>query len=136
MENQPEGFYTTFDNKEGDVTYLDEGFDKIFVNFVRIETTCLKCHSSFPLKSKLHKHVKAGCVEEASPPSSAQPSSSIPIVISKAIHQSLGSGLQFKVLMYATASITLTPKHLPPSSDLNFTAYLDIGCGVTLVDQN
>lgn len=136
MENQPKGFYTTFENEERNVTYSDKGFDKVLVNFVGIETTYLKCRSSFPSKSKLYKHLKAGCVEEASPLSSAQPSSSIPIVMSKAIHQSLGSGLGFRGWTYATASITLTLEHLPPSSDPDFTACLDTGCGVTFVDRD
>lgn len=60
-----------FEDEEGDVTYLDKGFNEVFVNFVGIETSCLKCRSSFLSKSKLHKHVKAGCIEEASPLSSA-----------------------------------------------------------------
>lgn len=71
MENQPEGFYTTFKDKKRDVTYLDKGFEEVVVNFVRIETTCLKYCSSFLSKSKLHKHVKADYVEEALPSSSA-----------------------------------------------------------------
>lgn len=59
MKNQPEGFYTTFKNKEKDVTYSDKNFDKVLVNFVGIEMTCLKCRSSFPLNSKLQKYIKA-----------------------------------------------------------------------------
>lgn len=86
MENEPESFYTTFEDGEGDVTYSNEGFDEVIVNFVGIETTCLKCRSSLPSKSKLYEHVKTGCVEEFSPPSSTQPSSFIPIVMSKIIH--------------------------------------------------
>lgn len=38
--------------------------------------------------------------------------------------------------MYATASITLTLEHLPPSSDPDSLACLDTGCRVTLVDQD
>lgn len=34
------------------------------------------------------------------------------------------------------ASITLTPEHLLLSSNLDSLAWLEIGCGVTFVDQN
>lgn len=136
MKNQPEGFYTTFEDEEGDVTISDKDFDKVFVNFVGIETICLKYHSFFPSKSKLHKHIKAGWVEEALPPFFAQLSSSIPIVMSKTIDQSLGSGLGFRSWTYVTTSITLTPEHLPPSSSPDSTACIDTGCEVTLVDRN
>lgn len=136
MENQLEGFYIMFENEERDVTYSDEGFDKVLVNFVGIETTYLKCRSSFSSKSKLHKHVKANCVEKASPPSSAQLSLFISIVMSKVIHQSLRSGFGFRGWTYTIASITLTSEHLPPNSNLDSTTCLDTDCGVTLVDQN
>lgn len=86
MENIPEAFYTTFEDGKGDVTYSNKGFDEVIVNFVGIEMTCLKYHLSCLSKSKLHKYVKAGYIEEASPPSSNQSSSSISIVMSKTIH--------------------------------------------------
>lgn len=86
MENKPDGFYTTFEDDKRDVSYSNKGFDKIIVNFVGIETTCLKCHLSFLLKSKLYKYVKVSYVKEASPPASTQPSMSIPIVMSKTIY--------------------------------------------------
>lgn len=85
-----------FENKERDITYSDEGFDKVLINFVGIEITYMKCRSLFPSKSKLHKHVKAGCVEKALPLSSAQPSLSISIVMLKVIYQFLGLGLGFR----------------------------------------
>lgn len=65
MKNQPEDFYTTFEDEEGDVIHSDKSFDKIIVNFVEIETICLKCRSFFFSKSKLHKYVKTGYVKEA-----------------------------------------------------------------------
>lgn len=75
-------------------------------------------------------------MEEVLSLSFAQPFSSIPIAMSKAIDQSLGSSLKFKGWTYVTASITLMPEHLPMNSNLDFTAYLDTSCGVTFVEQN
>ena len=136
MENQPEGFHTTFNADGEDVTYSDKGFDEFVVNFVEIETSCSKCHSSFPSKSKLHKYIKAGCVKEALPSSSTQPSSSIPVIASTAVYQSFSSGLAFRGWTYATTAITLDSHHLPHNSDPESTACLDTGCGVTLIDKS
>lgn len=136
MEDQPEGFHTTFDADGEDFTYSDEGFDEVVVNFVGIETSCSKCHSSFPSKSKLHKHIKAGCVREALPSSSTQLSSSIPVIASMAIHQSFSSGLAFRGWTYATTAITLDPHCLLHNSDPESTACLDTEYGVTLVNKS
>lgn len=86
IENQPESFYITFDDKEGDVIYLNKDFYKVIVNFVRIEMTCLKCRSFFLSKSKLYRHVKADCMEKALLLSFAQPFLFIPIVMLKTIY--------------------------------------------------
>lgn len=96
MKNQPKSFYVTFDGKKKDVTYLNKKFNKILVNFMIIKTTCLNCYLFFSLRSKLYPHVKAGCIEKALLFSSAQPSLFIFIVMSKAIHQFLRLGLEFK----------------------------------------
>lgn len=117
------------------MAYSDEGFDEVFVNFVGIEAVCSKCHSLFPLKSKLHMHLTSDCVGEASPSASPQPSSFIPVIISKAVYASLGSGFRFRGWTYATAAVTLAPEHLPQSSDPDSTACLDTGCGVILVNR-
>lgn len=65
MEDQPEGFHTTFDVDKKNITDSDEDFDEIVINFVGIKTSCSKCHSSIPLRSKLYKYIKVGCVREA-----------------------------------------------------------------------
>lgn len=65
IEDQLEGFHIIFDVDKEDITYLDKGFDKVIINFVRIETFCLKCYSSFPLESKLYKYIKADCIKKA-----------------------------------------------------------------------
>ena len=136
IEQQPEGFHTTFEPEEKELAYLDESFDEVFVNFVGIEAVYSKCHSSFPSKSKLHMHIKSECVGGASSSASPQPSSSIPVVVSKAVYASLGSGFGFRGWAYATTAVTLTPEHFPQISDPDSTACLDIGCGVTLVDRH
>ncbi len=135
-EQQPEGFHATFEPEEEELTYSDDGFDEVFVNFVGIEAVCSKCRSSFPSKSKLHPQIKFGCVGEASPSASPQPSSSIPVIVSKAVHTSLGLGFSFRGWTYATTAVTLAPEHLPQSSDPDSTTCLDTGYGVTLVDKH
>ena len=74
IEQQPEGFHTTFEPEEEELAYSHEGFDEGFVNFVGIEAVCSKCHSSFPSKSKLHIHIKSECVGGALSSASPQPS--------------------------------------------------------------
>ena len=109
----------------------------MIANFVGIETVCSKCSSSFPSKSQLHKHLKAGCVGavQATPLPPTQPASPIPIIESKAIIPSLGSGLAFRGWTYAITSITLVPHLFSPDLNPPATACLDTGCGVTLVDK-
>ena len=137
FEDRPEGFYTTFDPEGEEVDYSNEGFEEVIANFVEIETVCSKCSSSFPSKSQLHKHLKAGCAGavQATPLPPTQPASPIPIIESKAIIPSLRSGLAFRGWTYATTSITLVPHLLPPDLDPAATVCLDTGCGVTLVDK-
>ena len=110
-EQQPESFHITFEPEEEELAYSDEDFDEVFVNFVRIEAVCSKCRSLFPSKSKLYTHIKSGCVGDTSPSASPQPSSSIPVVISKTVHTSLGLGFSFRGWTYATAAVTLPPEH-------------------------
>ncbi len=135
VEDGPEGFYTTFENEANKVSYSNEGFDKVTVNFVGIETLCTKYRATFPSRSKLHNHLKSSCLETSSPSLLAQAPSPIPVIASKAVHQSFGSGLAFRGWTYATTLITLTLEHLLPDSDPDSTACLDTGCGVTLVDK-
>lgn len=135
-EQQPEGFHTTFEPEKEEFSYSDEGFDEVFINFVGIEAVCSKCRSSFPSKSKLHTHIKSGCVKKTLPSASPQPSSSIPVIVSKTVHTSLGSGFSFRGWTYVTAAVTLAPEHLPQGSDPDSTACLDTSCGVTLVDKH
>lgn len=66
MENQPESFYTIFEDEGNNITYLDEGFNKIAVNSVGIKTLCTKCRATFFFRSKLHNHLKSGCFKMSS----------------------------------------------------------------------
>ena len=36
VENQPRGFYTTFDKENKNVNYVNKSFEEIVVNFIRI----------------------------------------------------------------------------------------------------
>ena len=135
VEDEPKGFYITFGHKADKVSYLDEGFDEVAVNFVGIKTSCTRCYATFPSRSKLHSHLKNGCLETSSPFFPAQAPSPIPVIASKAVHRFFGSGLAFRGWTYAITLITLTLEYLPPDSDPDSTACLDTGCGVTLVDK-
>lgn len=133
IDNQSESFYIIFELKEGDVNYLDKGFDKDVVNFVEIKTVCSRCYRSFSSKSKLHNHIKVSCLKESFLASFTQPSLSISIIVSKARHQSFKLSLIFRGWTYAITSIILTPEHLLLGSDPKSMVYLDTGCGVTFV---
>lgn len=135
LEDQLEGIYITFEDKSNNVAYLDKGFNKIAVNFDGIEALCTKCRTTLPSKSKLHNHLKSGCLEMTLPFLPTQTALFIPIIASKAVHQFFGSGLVFRGWTYTTTLITLTPEHLPPDSDPESTACLDAGCEVTLVEK-
>lgn len=45
------------------VLYSDEGFDKMYANFVEIQSVYTKCSSFFPFTSQLYNQLKAGCIE-------------------------------------------------------------------------
>lgn len=118
------------------MAHLNKGFVEVFVNLIGIEAVCSKCRSSFPSKSKLHRHIKSKYVGGFSPFSSTQASSSIFAIISKAVYQFLGSGFGFGGRTYAIAAVTLTSYHLPQSSDPDFIACLNTNCAVTLVNRD
>lgn len=64
MKNQQKKFYTTFKTEKKDIIYLDKGFDKIIINFVRIEIIYSKYHMFFFSNFKLHKQIKASYAEK------------------------------------------------------------------------
>lgn len=65
----------------------------------------------------------------------AEATSHISIIVSKGVHQSFGFGLAFRGWIYATTTISLTPKHLFPNSNSELTACLNTGYGVTFVNK-
>ena len=134
----PEGFYTSLDHEGEEVQYSDERFDKVDANFVGVETSCGKCGAPFSSKSRLHKHLKGGCISSLQPSISGAPApnSPIPIITSKSVVPAMGSGLAFRGWTYATAAVTLLPQVLPLESDPSATACLNTGCGVTLVNKD
>lgn len=135
VENEPKDFYIIFENKADKVSYLDEKFDKIIVNFVGIETSCTKCRAIFPSKSKFYNYLRSGCLEISLPSLPAQAPSPISVIASKVVYQSFDSRLVFRGQTYAIALITLTFDHLSPDSEPDTTTCLDTGCKVTLVDK-
>ena len=137
FKNCPKGFYMTFDPEGEEIHYSDKGFEEVIANFVGIETVCSKCSSFFPSKSQLYKHLKVGCAGavQATPLLPTEPALPIPIVESKAIIPSLGSGLVFRGWTYATAFFTLIPHLFLLDLDPAVTACLDTGCGVILVNK-
>lgn len=86
MENQPESFYNTFDKDGDNVTYSEEGFDKIVVNFVSIEAFYTKCRAIFPSRLKLHNQLKSRYLERSSLVLPILTASSILVIASKTIH--------------------------------------------------
>lgn len=86
MEDQLEGFQTIFDINRKDVVYSDKCFNEVIVNFVGVEVSYSRCHSSFPSKLKLHQHIKAGCRGKGLPSSSTQLSLSILVIASMTIN--------------------------------------------------
>ena len=106
------------------------------MNLVGNEAICSKCHSLFLSRSKLHRHIKSDYVGEALPPASRHPSSSIPVIVSRAVHTSLGLGFGFKSWTYTTIAVTLASEHLPQSSDPETMACPETSCWVTLIDRH
>lgn len=62
-KNQPESFYTIFENKSKNVIYSDKGFEEVTVNFVGIETLYNNYSATFFFRSKLHNYLKKGRLE-------------------------------------------------------------------------
>lgn len=130
-------FYTMLEHETEEVQYSDKSFDEVEVNFVEIKSLCRKCGSPFSSKSLLRKYLKKGCTDSVQPllPTSATPTSLIPIIELKAVVPTMGLGLAFRGWSYATAAVTLVLQVLLLKSDSSTTACLDTGCGVTLVDK-
>lgn len=75
-------------------------------------------------------------MREALPSASLQPSSSISIIVLRAVHASLGLSFGFKGWTYATTAVMLVHEHLSQSFDSNSMAYFDTACEITLIDRD
>ena len=109
---------------------------------------------TFPSRTKLHKHLRAGCqiteteVNFNSPKPnlstqsrdsssteildndmSGSDNSTIPVVESNAVNSDLGNGFAFRSWSYATAVVKLHPHSKGDN------VCMDTGCGVTLIDK-
>lgn len=118
--------------------FTNEGYDKLQVNFVGIESMYDCCSASFQSRSALHRYIKSRCnaLERiAVPETGSYPSSPRPILCSAAKMSAPGSVLAFRGWSYATTSITFDPALLPAISDPDTSVCLDTGCGVSLVDK-
>lgn len=83
---------------EGDIFYTTQEPDKVFVNFLGVESICHKSKLTFPSKSLMHKHLKSNCTEQNQENDTAPPPVSVlPLVIkSTASTKAVGSGYAFK----------------------------------------
>lgn len=133
-----EDFYTTLEQEDEEVQYLDEGFDKVDTRFVSIETSYGKYRAPFSSKSQLYKQIKDGCVTSLQHflPDVYSPSSPISIITSNYVVPAMGSGLAFQGWTYATAAVIFFSQVLPLELDSSAIAWLDTGCGVTLINKN
>ena len=122
----------------------DQPQDEAYANFVGIHTACRNCTTSFNSKSKLHKHLREGCLLKAAEKPSATHQQTVPLILptfSASSHQldivesdatdtpNLGTGLAFRGWNYAHISVRLR------SEANDEEACMDTGCGVTLADK-
>ena len=54
--------YAEEEPDNGDIFYLTENLEKLFINFLSMELVCHRCKSTFFSKSLMHKHLKSNCV--------------------------------------------------------------------------
>lgn len=118
--------------------YTNKPYNKLQVNFVRIELVYDPCISAFPSQSALHKHIRNGFIlfQEAIVETGLSPSFARPILKSIAKLSTPGSGLAFRGWNYVTTSITFDLAVLLSFTDFDGSVCLDTSCGITLVDRN
>ena len=119
--------------------FTNKGYKKLQVNFVRIESICDCCSTSFQSYSTLYRHIKSGynTLEKIAVAEAGSDLLSSRLVLCSAAKLSAsGSGFTFRDWSYAITSITFDPIILPTISDPNTLVCLNIDCGVSLVDKN
>lgn len=62
LEDLPDMGHAEEEPNDEDIFYTTEEPDKLFVNFLGVETVCHRCKSIFSSKSLIHKHLKSNCV--------------------------------------------------------------------------
>lgn len=55
--------YVEMEFNKGDIIYIIEKLDKVFVKFFGIKSRYKKYKSIFPFKSLLYKHFKSNCIK-------------------------------------------------------------------------
>ena len=63
LENFPDVGYVEEKPDKGNIFYTIEEPDKLFVNFLSVESICHRCKLTFPSKSLIHKHLKSNSIE-------------------------------------------------------------------------
>lgn len=117
---------------------MNKGFEKLLINFFRVESIYDHCNVFFQSCLSLHKHIKSCCrSQHAIEPTNTglTPPSLEPILTSTVNLSAPGSGLAFRRWSYNTTSITLDLTLLLASGDLDSSVCLDMGCRITLVNR-
>ena len=121
---------------ESETYYADNQFDEIFAGFVGVESVCSHCHSAFPSKTLLHKHLKGCSVRPAQSHRSLHlPLPTVSIVESTSLASGIGTGFGFRGWSYASVLVALTPGPPPDIVNPDALGCLDTGCAVTLIDR-
>lgn len=103
-ENHPlEDFFNVgYAEEESDkrnIFYITKELDKLFVNFLSMESIYHRCKSTFLSKSLMHKHLKSNYIEQNQENNSTAPPlvPILPLVIkSTTSTKTVGSGYAFK----------------------------------------
>ena len=113
--------------------YTEENYydESQFAGFVGIEANCNNCSEWFPSKTRLHKHLRAGCKPTSEPSIVSESTSNtcLPVIESTAPSTDLGSGFAFRGWNFAEVNVKISP-----NADTTAVC-LDTGCGVTLIDR-
>lgn len=98
LENLPNVGYAEEEPNEGDIFYMMEEPNKLFINFLDVKLVCYKCKSIFSFKSLLHKYLKSNCVEQNQRNTAALPPAPVlqNVIKFKASTKAVGSGYVFR----------------------------------------
>ncbi len=115
IDEPADAWYAGHDQDDNDQYYASDYIEEVLVNFHGIESVCIDCQQSFSSRSLLHKQLEAVCLPDnlMHPQASTWLPTSLPVWISKATFDSIGSGIAFRGWSYSTASVTLSPHAVP-----------------------